>query len=613
MAQPTAAGTAMATNANKMTRAVKSQWDKRSQQNRDKAPEQNVDSQIDDVFLVLALLGEALLPLGVFDEAQYSSTLADVHSAIASSGLPAMADMFKKLPTELQYLCTAGLTMCAVFAPMHVYRGFGACVYSEWDWGCPDLKYLEKKVKKETSMFSKMPDPQPNKQVLLAFDRVAQVLQVKSMSFLTSRPSISGFAEAQPRYGPRSDKEVKDSLDLCEDLGKNLDKRGHPSPPGTKIVSWGIPWAGWTSTFSCQLTKDWELVLLNQMDPGRLLHAFLCRGSLTLDEGQLLTLPPGSPAESLACWLAGLPTMRHKIITWDSFETAYFEKKVGKRMTAKLGQYPLPNKFVIRDAVAVVRPISPPGQITTSLLHRTVSPPPYSPARDARDPTSPADWSSVAELSNASTDTLELGDRDAAELEHRDVKPEIDSRPVTGGASSFPATPASSSANVIQKSTTVPARKPTPSAVSEHPTVTLPVRAQTEVLRSKDHIREDRSDSAPPPLPPKVLNDHDPVPVLYSPAGRSVEASAFDSPTDLGPHYLRLLQSVARGHITPQQVQEMFISGSIHSPLSSYLTAEPQELDSNPAPPKFMGVSIPRGEVRRQSGSNSLDQKFPLS
>ena len=275
-------------SSNQLAKAVKGLWTQKA--SRDKqvtSPALDVEAQIDDVFLVLALIGEALIPPGVFDDAYYQTTFFEVQTAIASCGHQKVQELFEKLADELKYLVTAGLTICAVFAPMHVYRGFGACVFGDWNWGCPDAEFLDKKVKKETSMFSKKPDPQPNRPVLLAFDRALQVLQVKPMAFLAKRPSISSFAEQQPRYGPRPKKEIKDALSDCEDFGKELDKRGHPAPPGQKISSWGMPWAGWTSTFSCQMTKDWELVLFHQMDTGRLLHAFLCRGSLNLHPAHL--------------------------------------------------------------------------------------------------------------------------------------------------------------------------------------------------------------------------------------------------------------------------------------------------------------------------------------
>ncbi|EME83169.1 uncharacterized protein MYCFIDRAFT_215212 [Pseudocercospora fijiensis CIRAD86] len=334
-------------SSSQLAKAVKALWTQKASRDKQIAsPALDVEAQVDDVLLVLALIGEALIPLNVFDDAYYQATYFEVQTAIASCGHQKVQELFESLADELKYLVTAGLTICAVFAPMHVYRGFGACVFGDWNWACPDFEFLDKKVKKETSLFAKKPDPQPNRPVLLAFDRALQVLQVKPMAFLAKRPSISSFAEQQPRYKPLPKKEIQHALSDCEDFGKELDKRGHPAPPGQKISSWGLPWAGWTSTFSCQLTKNWELAMFHQMDPGRLLHAFLCRGSLNLHPGELIILPPATPAESLVSWLANMPGFTHKIIGWDALMTSGFEKKIGKKMTKKIGHYPLPSKYV---------------------------------------------------------------------------------------------------------------------------------------------------------------------------------------------------------------------------------------------------------------------------
>ncbi|USW53572.1 hypothetical protein Slin15195_G068910 [Septoria linicola] len=368
-------------NSEKRAKAVRSLWTRRAEQKQAAlpSPERVIESDIDDVFLVLALIGEALLPLGVLDESQYHGTLSAVQTAVASCGNAIIGNVFEKMTDELKYLLVAGLTLCAHFAPMHVFRGFGSCVFNDWDWGCPDADHLERKVKKETSVFSKKPDPQPNRPILLAFDRLIQVLQVKTVAFLSRRPSISGFAEQQPRYTPRPKKEIKDNLSLCEDWFHELEKRGHPAPTGTTVSSWGMPYATWTSQFSCQLTKDPEVVMLNQMDPGRLVHAFLCRDALNLHDGELMILPPATPAEALVCWLTGLPGMTHRIVTWDLFDTVKFEKKAGKKLSSKIGNYPLPAKYVLRDPNVPRAAITTPRlAIYTPVEATSSAPPPYS-------------------------------------------------------------------------------------------------------------------------------------------------------------------------------------------------------------------------------------------
>ena len=142
------------------------------------APELNVRAQIDEVILVLALLGEALLPLGAYDNTHYPQTLDEVKAAIASGGHELVLIAFGELDAELQYAVTAGLSFCSTLAPMPVYRGFGAAVLGDWGWGCPDTEKLSKKIKARDSIFSgfvgKQDHPQPNRPVLIAFDQVIQ-------------------------------------------------------------------------------------------------------------------------------------------------------------------------------------------------------------------------------------------------------------------------------------------------------------------------------------------------------------------------------------------------------------------------------------------------------
>ncbi|KAF2163657.1 hypothetical protein M409DRAFT_25844 [Zasmidium cellare ATCC 36951] len=495
--------------------------------------------------------------------------------------------MFDKLEEELQYLCTAALTVCAVFAPMHVYRGFGACVFGDWHWGCPDFEYLEKKAKKDTSVFAKMPDPQPNRPVLLAFDRAIQVLQVKSIAFLKHRPSISGFSDWQPRFKPRPKKEVSDDMSLCKDWAKQLEKRGHPSPPGMKVSSWGLPWAGWLSDFNCRFTKDWEEVMLIQMDPGRLLHAFLCRGSLNLHDGQMLALPPGTSAESLACWLAGRPAMTHKIIRWECFQTSEFEKKVGKKMAARLGRHPLPSNFVIRNPnVSASTTISP--RKSTPSLSTAKAPPPYSPSLDEERSLSPT---------STRQSVVEIGNSDPAELESNERPSATADGIATGEA--------------LQKSMTSFRRKPAPATAARHasaPALTVGLSKDRE--KNMDVTADTEPVQEPPSRPPKEPISHSAElsassPVVYSSDDTPGKSAKITSKPDA--HYLELLNAVARGEISRQKLQDILESGD---PMT-YITAEPQELSNDPPPPKLMGVPIPLGEIKPKANAHSGEQSVP--
>ena len=398
MADPVAVMRA-ASNTTKMANTVKGMWEERLKLRADsegQAWELVLAAQIDEVYLVLAHLGEALLPLGVFDKDYYLQTLGDVKSSLASCGNDSLQLAFEQLDSELQYCCCAGLVFCAHFAPLPVYRGFGACILSDYDWACPNYAYLEEKARKKAIRtvygVKQKTDPQPTRSVFQDFDQAIQVLQVKPMAFFVKRPASSAFTE-QVRFSARPKKEIKHDLDLLEDWFHSLERKGHPAPPGQKITNWGVPYATYTSDFNCSILrteKDCETLLVNQMDPGRLLHAFVCRGTANLDEHSILLLMPRTPAESLVCWLEGLPGITLKIIKWEDLESEQFEKKLSKSLRKKVGQYPIPLKYAIRDPNA--RPALQTATSSPAVLEHpnTVNPPPYSPSNASRAMTLPA-------------------------------------------------------------------------------------------------------------------------------------------------------------------------------------------------------------------------------
>ncbi|KAK5710475.1 hypothetical protein LTR17_018831 [Elasticomyces elasticus] len=454
------------------------------------ALDHDVRAQIDEVFLVLALLGETLLPLRVFDNTYYPQTLADVEASIQSGGHELMPMAFGELSAELQYAVTSGLAFCSCFAPMPVYRGFGAAVLNDWDWASPDLELMMKKMKTRISvwvrMVSEKQDPQPNRAVLESFDHVIQLLQVKQVAFLSVRPSVSGFAAEQPRYHARREKEVRREINMQEDWSSKIGKLGHPSPPGVKISTYSMPYATWTSPFSCQLLKAkdaFETIMTNQMDPGRLLHAFVCRQNLDIGDGQLLVLPARSPAESLACWLEGLPGFTHKIVRWSDLDTDVFAKKCGKSLRNHLGQYPLPDKFVMRDpsAPAVHRP-SIPSLLGSPTGDGALSPPPCSPNRPLAIMDKPAEV-------HAETPA-------AVELETHRAPVELDSGPVPTSPPKAPAP-----ATTAQSPTRLIHHAASTSALMASRNMSYSVSEGVSTLRSLTGVRRKSAATSSPRLP----------------------------------------------------------------------------------------------------------------
>ncbi|KAK5175834.1 uncharacterized protein LTR77_000974 [Saxophila tyrrhenica] len=624
------------TNTQKMKAAMKNQWDirkklKASNEN-DLAFEMVIRAQIDEVFLVLAHLGEAILPLGVFNKDYYLQTLGDVQAAIANCGHELLPVAWGELDAELQYVCTAGLAICACYAPMPLYRGFGACVLSDYDWACPDIAHLEEKAKKKALWtvygIKQRVDPQATRSVFLAFDQAIQMLQVKPMAFLTKRPAISSIAEHQPHFGAKPKKEVREKLDLLEDWVKQLERRGHPAPKASRLTSWGIPFATWTSPYSCHImkaAKDCETLAYHQMDPGRLLHAFVCRASASLDEGQVLVLLPGSPAESLLSWLEGLPGMSHKIVRWEDLDTMYFESKIPKSLRKRIGQYPLPTQYAVRNTQASTRLSLPMSSSRSPLEHpNTVSPPPYSmqvrpqrsqiqlpvaelgladPSELPTSPEGPApslpprpdSTRSAPPATTAAPNGLGVsaGTKSIHTLRRKPPASATAPTPVVATAAVAVGTPAVKNAPA-QELDSVPKPAEMPVDAATAPSVEMPALTAVELptdyhidapapLRPSKSYQSMRNSSVPsvnivaptvteepksvantlqPPQSPYVNPQPQPAGTKNDSHGSPLSPEASSQDTGSSDHYLALLTKVASGEISPQALSEMLSKGN---------------------------------------------------
>lgn len=608
------------TNTGKIASALKSQWEvrtkTRSTLNDGTAMDMVMRAQIDEIFLVLAHLGEAILPLGIFNKDYYLQTLGEVQASINSCGHELLPMAWAELNAELQYACTAGFTICACYSPMPVYRGFGACVLGDWDWGCPDMKHLEQKAQKKAIRtiygFKQKEDPQPTKAVFVAVDHVIQILQVKAMAFLGKRPVLSSFSDHEPRYGGWPKKEVKHDLELFEDWVKQLERRGHPAPKGVKLSSWGIPFATWTSPYSCHILKtekDCETIMCNQMDPGRLLHSFVCRGALNLEQGQVLLLPPRSPAESLVCWLEGLPNTSHKTVKWEDFDTERFETKISKSLRKKIGRYPLPSQYAIRHPQAASGSALSQAASTPRVLEHpnTVSPPPYS---DSKAPSALAPSTPVAELGTAEVRELPASSVSSSSKPHHASSLPVPGvefsglksihtlrRKTIGGTSNTSSTQITTQPAALAKNAQELAAEPQDvkaSAAVELPEDTARSKASGTALAAVE-LPTDYQSEAPKGLSPatrlaelpssnegsKMEDTSDPTsdsgtPTVISEEPESIADPSTDSETktggassdaNAGNQYLELLNKVAKGEISPQALSQILAKGEL-SPTS---------------------------------------------
>ena len=258
-----------------------------------------IAAQLDEVLLVLSVLGQRLVVLDAINLAELPQAHAACRTACGQADSGDLLEHFDTLDGTLQYAVTAALFFCAACWPMHIYRGFGTGVLGNFLWGCPH--------------------PQYNLGQKAGFNSVDRIIAfLKSMprevQLLTKLPH--GLNRFTPSYDKNDKMERKKLMNAYRQFVREIEAKGHPQPRdgSFRIVSWHIPFATWNSPFTFKNSGHyWEDFLRWQMDPGRLLHAWTIGGHLDLNYGEMMWLPSGV-AECLARWLVGLTGTTFKLV-----------------------------------------------------------------------------------------------------------------------------------------------------------------------------------------------------------------------------------------------------------------------------------------------------------
>lgn len=258
-----------------------------------------IAAQLDEVLLVLSVLGQRLVVLDAINLAELPQAHAACRTACGQADSGDLLEHFDTLDGTLQYAVTAALFFCAACWPMHIYRGFGTGVLGNFLWGCPH--------------------PQYNVGQKAGFNSVDRIIAfLKSMprevQLLTKLPH--GLNRITPSYDKNDKMERKKLMNAYRQFVREIEAKGHPQPRdgSFRIVSWHIPFATWNSPFTFKNSGHyWEDFLRWQMDPGRLLHAWTIGGHLDLNYGEMMWLPSGV-AECLARWLVGLTGTTFKLV-----------------------------------------------------------------------------------------------------------------------------------------------------------------------------------------------------------------------------------------------------------------------------------------------------------
>jgi hypothetical protein len=267
-----------------------------------------------------------------------------VRQAFQGVGGSKFFDRYERLDKSVQIGIICGMTFCAECYPMHIWRGFGSALLDNYNWATYFIEnqtwtYLDQSVS-----------------FLKSSPRNFSLLKSVPEGIERMKPWVRETEKENNEVSWKAGKKDRKALEAAKkDFNKRLEKKGFPQPvdKSYKISTWSIPYATWDSQFSINNeVHNWANVLRQQMDPGRLFHAFVVGGHLNLREEEVLIVPAG-PAECLVRWLEGLEGMTFKLIPLSTLDF----KKVGLKSSTTKIMETLHGKdaYAMRDAAAIQR------------------------------------------------------------------------------------------------------------------------------------------------------------------------------------------------------------------------------------------------------------------
>jgi hypothetical protein len=309
--------------------------------------------EIRNIFVVLATLGANLIPLGVINFHDLPPAQAAVSQAFSAES-PGLAKRYGELEDSLQAVVTCAMVFCSECHPMPIHYGFGAGVLQDWEWA--------------KACFTS--------EVCAALDRTIAALKGPRKSFWLLKKTPHGMDHFKPNPEKIRKKARNQHEKARENLAKRIDKRGFPpaKDKSFSVNSWWIPFATWDSPY-CLLNSghSWDDVVRWQMDPGRLLYAFIVQNEVNIRNGELMLVPAG-PGECLVRWLEGLEGVPFKLVAESEFDL----KKLNLSTSTKNTLLFLDERrdaYVIRDPGAGDSRRTAGGVLAESITFRLNSPP----------------------------------------------------------------------------------------------------------------------------------------------------------------------------------------------------------------------------------------------
>lgn len=295
----------------------------------------------DDALIVLAVLGARLVGLGAVNQAQVRAADGAVRQAFQNVAGSRYLERYSRLERSVQIGAMCGLAFCAECYPMHVWRGFGAAVRSQWDWAIFWKVRLPWELLDKSILFFK------------SAPRSFTLLKNAPEGMDRIKPVERQMAKEDKRRWKDNKKDRKALEDEKSAFVKRVEKKGFPQPVDGSfaITSWSVVFASWESHHAAMNEgHSFDNILRHQADPGRLLHAFVAGGHLNLREGECVVIPAG-PAAILVRWLEGLEGTTFRLVREEDLDF----KKVGLTTKKLVHSVMERDAYAVRDAKAVAR------------------------------------------------------------------------------------------------------------------------------------------------------------------------------------------------------------------------------------------------------------------
>ncbi|KXJ87578.1 hypothetical protein Micbo1qcDRAFT_179056 [Microdochium bolleyi] len=327
-----------------------------------------------DVFLVMGTLGRSLQPLEITNYGALPAAREAVRGAMQARASEFRGVFDDEMEEPLQYAVVLAMVFCAACWPMPVYRGFGAGVMNQKEWGARDYSVEWGKWAQN-----------PHEPTLAAFDLCLSQLKtaVPTLGLLKTYPrELGGMSEIHgSKYGYMiHGKDKKKAESWLKDIFSESRKRGLPEPKDGSFTTTEVVIVHTLSAWMHMWENVWDAdketvhdVARYHTCPGKRFYAYLVGEQMELPPGRML-LPIDKIDYYIVKWLAGCDVTAIRLLGDDELDDKHPKLKKKNRWICWFDQ-PSINVVAVRDENRARQR----EQARTQALQRRPAPPPPKP------------------------------------------------------------------------------------------------------------------------------------------------------------------------------------------------------------------------------------------